>query len=369
MVFARKRKLLRQIETAQWERIGKVIRRGDTGNFDASVTGNPCIVWDDTVETFRMFYFAQRKVSGKEINSNAHALLIESDPSSLGTWLKLGLLNYENPEDLAGHTHKPWVVMDAYRPNYPAKINGKNWLFTSSFRGNHKVLQVAKAETLAGPWHVQPECVIDLGPEGAIDEYHAEGATAFWFAKQQKILIFYMAYPRRPQTDQPHSPYGHSNVVAEMGYSDTNAHRLGKALAPYAKPGHWAAGYINGIQLIPATQGGWYGILNASPTPPPSPEVEPEVREPAPSLPGWAYTPKTWPVSGWQLMDEPLEWLEQIPEDARLNGEGSNLWRHHLFFHPSGELFVLYNTGSYGEERMFAKRLLEPQKYIVVDEN
>jgi len=37
-----------------------------------------------------------------------------------------------------------------------------------------------------------------------------------------------------------------------------------------------------------------------------------------------------WLVSNWQWYPEPIEWLEDIPQEALTEGEGVNLWRQHI---------------------------------------
>ena len=82
------------------------------------------------------------------------------------------------------------------------------------------------------------------------------------------------------------------------------------------------------------------------------------MREPAPSLGGWAHTPEDWPVQGWHVSDRPIEWIEDIPREARQSGEAVNLWRHHVVIVPDGTMYLFYNSGPYGQERMFVRRTL-----------
>lgn len=337
-----------------WQRLGIVIERGAPDSFDGSVTGDPCIVWDEDVKRYRMFYFAQRHENGSEINSVAHALA-KQDIKTPNDWEKLGPVVYRNPDMLLGDAHKPWIMMDPFRPNIPAKVDGEYWLFASIWHEHTKRIQVATSETLSGPWDVHPEPVIELGDKNAFDRYHNDTVTAYWFAEHQQILVFYKGYPAKPQADQPHSPYGSSNAAAIMRPKDRQVKKLGKILAPSSDSDHWLAGWVGGIQIFPAAKGGWYGLLNGSFTPPASIEEEPEMREPAPSLGGWAYTAEEWPISGWKPEPHPIERIEDIPADARTNGEGVNIWRHHGFVAPDGNLYLLYNSGAYGQERMYLR--------------
>jgi len=335
-----------------WERLGPVMERGTAGEFDATITGDPCIVWDSARGTYHMFYFAQSP-SG---SSNGHAVSRSASEVGPGAWRKLGPLTYANPEALLGQTHKPWVMQDPYRPNIPATIDGEYWLFTVSFRGMTKVIQVATSASLDGPWRVRPGAVLDVGPREAFDGYHVDTVTAYWFAERAQILLFFKGYPREPQPDQPLSPFGSSNAAAVMRPGDAAAEKLGKVIAPASQPGHWAAGWVGGLQVLPARQGGWYGLINASPTPPAPVEDEGLMREPPPSQGGWAYTRAAWPVSGWQVAEQPIEWVRDLPPAAIQAGERVNLWRHHLLVFPSGELYLYYNSGAYGQERMFVRR-------------
>ena len=80
------------------------------------------------------------------------------------------------------------------------------------------------------------------------------------------------------------------------------------------------------------------------------------MREPAPSLGGWAYTAAEWPVEGWRAFDQPIEWISNIPDENQRAGEGVNLWRHHVVLDPKGRMYLFYNSGPYGHERMFGRR-------------
>jgi hypothetical protein len=40
-----------------------VLPRGPKDSYDANVAGDPCIVWDDQRQTWRMFYSARRRFS------------------------------------------------------------------------------------------------------------------------------------------------------------------------------------------------------------------------------------------------------------------------------------------------------------------
>lgn len=341
---------------SNWKRVGNILERGKAGAYDSSVTGDPCIVRDDSIPGYRMFYFGQKHVQGKEVNTIAQAVAHSPQEFDKKSWQKLGPIEYVNPEILKGEAHKPWILMDPYQPNSPVRLEGVYWLFMAVWQGIHKQIMVATARDLSGPWTVKPEIVVSRGESGAFDEYHADTVTAYWFEKQQRILIFYKGYPRLPQQNQIFSPYGSSIGVALLEPGNSAAIKHGKIIEPSTSVDHWATGWIGGIQLFPASNGGWYGLLNASPTPPASPEDEPEMREPAPSLGGWAYTAEPWPLAGWQLHNAPIERLEDVHATAVANGECVNFWRHHILVTAKEVAYLFYNSGSYGQERMFLRK-------------
>ena len=235
-----------------WERLGVVIERGEAGTFDSSVTGDPCIIWDDAQNCFRMIYFAQEHINGREVNCNAQAISLSNEDLGPGNWKKLGPLSYTNPEALYGDTHKPWVLMDPFRPNIAAKIGSKYWLFTVTFRGRNKVIQLATSGDLGGQWTVEPEPIIDLGPEDAHDGYHADTVTAYWFEERGELLIYYKSYPLLPQAGHPNSPFGNGSAAAIMNPVSSDVTKLGRILNPAANPEHRTAGWIGGMQIFPA---------------------------------------------------------------------------------------------------------------------
>jgi hypothetical protein len=338
-----------------WNRLGLVIERGNPGSFDSSVTGDPCIVWDEQHGAYHMFYFAQKMAGEHEVNANAHAICLDNANPGPGAWQKQGLINYVNPDDLLGDTHKPWILMDPYHPNKAASIDGKFWLFTVTYFGINKVVQLARSGSLDGPWVVVREPVISNGTGSDFDGYHADTITAYWFEREKKILLFYKGYPAIAQSDQPGSPFGSCNAIAVMEPHDKTACKQGKNIAVSREKLLWTSGWVGGMQIFPAANGGWYGLLGASPTPPSSVYESPTMREPAPALAGWAFTTEGWPVSGWKPAPQPLEWIDDIPEKAVHWGEGVNLWRHHILVMPDGSLYLYYNSGSYGQERLFGR--------------
>jgi hypothetical protein len=338
-----------------WQRLGSIIHRGADGEFDSSVTGDPCIVWDEQCSCYRMFYFAQCHVAGKEINQIARAVSRDAVSMGPGSWRKLGPIAYTNPQALLGNAHKPWILMDPYHPNLAAKINDQYWLFMVIWNGNRKIIQAATSPCLSGDWSIIPEPVVTTGNETDFDGYHVDTVTAYWFKSRGEILIFYKGYPGYPQTDTPHSPYGSRNAAAILIPGNSPARKIGCTILSEPSPDHWAHGWIGGLQIFPAKEGGWYGLLNASPTPPAPISEEPEMREPAPSQGGWAYTPEDIPVTGWKLDVEPIEWVKNLPDSACQMGESTNLWRHHLIILPNKEAYLYYNSGSYGQEQLYGK--------------
>jgi hypothetical protein len=266
-----------------------------------------------------------------------------------------GPLAFSNPGDLAGNsTHKPFVIMDAHRPNVAARINGLYWLVTVSFRKGHKVIQRAHAERLGGPWTVEPGALIDTGPESDFDAKHTDAVSAFYFPERDEILYFYMGYPSTPQ-DRKISRHGSAQAVAAQGGGESTVRKLGIVLAPCQQEGHWASGWVGGLQLLPGASHRWIAVVNASPTAPNPEESAIHREEPPPSLGGFAYCDEDWPVKGWQWCPEPIEWIGDIPAEALRDGEGVNHWRQHILCLPGGKMALFYNSGSYGKEQTYVK--------------
>ncbi len=337
---------------SEWERLGKVLSHGPEGTYDAHVIGDPCIVWDDRLGRYRLYYFGQNHDGAAEINQTATAVAMGTDGYGTGSWQKIGLLEYANREVIGVQGHKVFVVQDALRPNVAAKINGEYWHFLAHYRGYNKVILLAKSESLVGPWVVQEEPVIDLGGEDEFDGYNCDSPTAYWFEDRQEVLIYYKGYPRVPQPDQPHSPLGSTPAAAVMRADDRVATKLGKILSLPEVEGHWASGWMSTPQIVKAAKGGWYGIANGSVTTPAPVEEEPAMREPMPVRGGWMYTPEEWPVAGWTVFDRPFDWVEAALEA----GEGPSFWKHGFLFDPDGSLYLYYHCGHYGDEHFFGQR-------------
>lgn len=344
--------VLKQIPK-KWDRLGKVMHRGVSGEFDSDVTGDPCIVWDDNRNCYHMFYFAQFKKNGVEHNRDGHAICENPVLDNIKNWKKLGEVQFSNCEEMLGkNTHKPWILMDPYRPNVAARWRDRYWLFTISYEKGSKFIQAAYSSSLDGPWTIDPSLNIKHGGPEEPDGLHLDAVTAYYFEERNKILLFYMAYPIRKQEDTPWTPFGSRSMSAEIDCETGKISKLGTALL--TEKNKWTNGYIGGLQLVKSSVQGWYALINASPTPPCSVEEDADIREPAPSLGGFAFTTEEYPSVGWKAMDPPIEYLEEIPSEACADGEGVNMWRHHLLVTDS-HIICLYNTGSYGNEQMFGK--------------
>jgi hypothetical protein len=114
----------------------------------SSVVGDPCIVRDDEIDGWRMFLFFAPPGCGQAVCPAG----LEPGP---GHWKLERPVVFTNPKDLCGgSTHKPYMVMDAHRPNYAAKIEGQYRLLSVSSQNGHKVVQQSLSEKLAGPWTV-----------------------------------------------------------------------------------------------------------------------------------------------------------------------------------------------------------------------
>jgi hypothetical protein len=195
-----------------------------------------------------------------------------------------------------------------------------------------------------------------------LGEATGDAVTRYYFAERKEILYFYMGYPARPQPNRV-SSYGSAQAAAIQRVGERTAKKLGVVLPPHATPGHWAAGWVGGLQLLPGKQHRWIALLNASPTAsdPADPTISRE--EPPPSLGGFAVCDEEWPVRGWRWRPQPIERIQDIPTSAIANGEGTNLWRQHLLILPDGQRALYYNSGSYGQEQLYMKRAQADREY------
>ena len=330
-----------------WTRRGLVLPRPDSG-IGSHVMGDPCIVWDDTIPGWRMVLFAAPPGHGQAICRTA-------DDVGPGCWEFIGPLVFTNPGDLlGGGTHKPFVVMEASWPNRAARIDGRYCLVTVSSVSGHKLVQQAWAEHLAGPWTAEPRPLIDLGDEASFDAKHVDAVSGYYFPERGELLYFYMGYPQQPQA-RAISPFGSAQGVAVQQVGQKQARKLGVILQPCQERGHWASGWVGGLQLLPGRRHRWVGIINASPTAPDPSDRADSREEPPPSLGGFAVCDEQFPVSGWCWQPQPIEWTNVIPADAIATGEGVNFWRQHILVLPGDRLALFYNSGPYGREQMYLK--------------
>ena len=330
-----------------WTRTGLVLRRSPSGS-GCDVVGDPCIVWDPHVSAWRMVLF---------FDPPGHADCVSHDPTGApGSWSQPQPLRFTNPEALppGGGTQKPFIVMDAHRPNQAALVDDRYWLVSVSYVGQarEKRIQRAWARSLAGPWTLEDGDLIARGGPGEFDENHVDAVSGYWFDDRQQFLYFYMGYPLTPQP-WGCSPYGNAIGTATQRPGEA-AVKTGIAIAPADDPASWACGYLGGLQLLPGREHRWIGVINGSPTAPDR-SGAPSCEEPAPSLGGLAYTDAEFPTSGWVVADRPFETIAEIPAAALAAGEGVNLWRHHLLVAPGVER-LFYNSGAYGHEQLYSKQ-------------
>lgn len=328
-----------------WQRLGLMLPRNETG-FATMIVGDPCIVFDDEISAYRMFIFGLPP-------GNGEALCLGDDPLLPGAWEYQGPLTFTNPEALLGEgAFKPWVVMDPRRPNRAARVAGRYMLlFLTNFQ--RRFAQRAYAETLAGPWEIEPTPLISTGAPGEFDERHVEAITGYYFPERDEVMYFYMGFPKSPQREI--SPFGSAQCVAVEHLAEGRIEKLGPIIEPVQSAGHWASGWLGGLQLLPGRDTPWIAVLNASPTPPDPGGGLINSEEPPPSLGGFATCANAWPIDGWSVEAEPVEWVEAIPPEAEADGERDNLWRHHVLMTGDGRVGLFYNTGTYGAEQIYAK--------------
>ena len=331
--------------SCDWRRHGLVLARAASGE-GSDIVGDPCVVWDEQAHAWRAFLFLSPPGHGQAISTGADILDAR--------WQLLGPLRFVNPHAiLGGSTHKPWVVMDPHRPNVPARVKDRYCLLTVSY-GSGKIVQRAWSTSLAGPWTLETEPLIDLGGPGEFDGKHVDAISGYYFDQRQEFLYFYMGYPRQAQAREL-SPYGSAQAVATQRLGERRAVKRGVILPPDTRRGHWASGWVGGLQLLPGRSHRWIGLLGASPTPPSPADASISREEPPPSLGGFAFSDEEWPVGGWEFFPDPIEWIDDIPEAARLSGESTNFWRQHAVVPRRGRVALLYNSGAYGQEQIYMK--------------
>ena len=334
-----------------WNRAGLLLPRAAAGD-GVHVVGDPCIVFDPDLGNWRMFLFYDPPGHG-------HAVCTGPDPLAPGSWQLAGRLAFTNPSAMLGNgTHKPYVVMEARRPNRAACIDGRYCLVSISYAHGGKLAQQAWSPALAGPWTWEPNPLLPPAGPDDFDAKHRDAISGLYFPERRQILYFYMGYPLRPQPI-PHSPLGSAQAAAVQTIGEAQARPLGVVLRPAATPGHWAGGWVGGMQVLPASPQfsphRWIALLNASPTPPVAGDRANSREEPPPSLGGFATCDADFPDHDWHWCPDPIEWIAAIPPAARAAGEGVNFWRHHLLQLPDGRLGLFYNSGPYGQEQLYAK--------------
>jgi len=333
-----------------WARRGVVLER-QKGNQDHGVSGDPCIVWDAAIQGWRMVLFYDPP-------GHAQAVCLQRDDLGPGQWKLEGPLPVANPQAVGGF-HKPFIVMDPEHPNQAAQIEGRYCLLVVSFRGGHKEVQRAWSDKLAGPWTFEPEAIIPPGAENDFDARHTDAVTGYYFPERKEFLYFYMGYPRKAQAGQL-SPFGSAQAVATQKLGEKVATKRGVVLAPCQQAGHWASGWVGGLQLLRGAQHRWVAVVNASPTAPDPGNKAVWTEEPPPSLGGFAWCDEQWPVQGWHFAPEPIEWVKDIPKVALEAGEGYNLWRQFIHILPDGRAALFYNSGYYGREQLYLKVSQKP---------
>src|SRR5215470_8222401 len=118
-----------------WTRRGVVLERQRS---DKGVSGDPCIVWDEAIQGWRMVLFYDPP-------GHAQAICTNRDDLGPGQWKLEGPLPVANPQAVGGF-HKPFIVMDPEHPNQAAKIDGRYCLLVVSFKNGHKEVQRAWSE-------------------------------------------------------------------------------------------------------------------------------------------------------------------------------------------------------------------------------
>jgi hypothetical protein len=333
------------IASAQrWRRAGLVLAERDDG-CGSAVLGDPCVVWDDEAHAWRMFLFALPPGHGQA--------LCTGDPCDPRAWEFHGPLAFENPDALiGGAAFKPFVVLEA-GASRAARIRGRHaLLLVVDHRA--KIVQRAWSDRLAGPWTIERAPLITRGTGGDFDTRHVDAVSGYYFPADDEVLYFYMGYPERAQRHAL-SPFGSAQGLAVEQVAAGELRKHGVVLRPSERRGHWASGWVGGLQLVRGREHRWVGVVNASPTPPDREDPSLWAEEPPPSLGGMAFCDAERPTDGWRWCDEPFEWIDDLPATARAAGEGTNLWRHHALLLDDGRAALFYNSGKYFEEKLFLK--------------
>jgi hypothetical protein len=242
-------------------------------------------------------------------------------------------------------------------------INGKYWaVFTCTVKtdpgkGENKHIQVASSGRLSGPWYVNPVPVLSPD-EDWFDGRHCDTPTAYYFEDRNEVVIFYKAYPKFEQDEQPGSRYGSGTVLATWHPDRQKAKKI-KIIQRPGQMNAWNQGWMSTPQIFYDEKNKtWYGLINGSPT---SPEDDSH-REPAPSLGGWVVNkPGQWLDGDWgpDSRNSPFLYPQDLTKEQLEAGLGVNFWIHHLMVTPEGEKRIFFNSGPYGQEQMYS---LVPEK-------
>ena len=338
-----------------------ILTRSEGKGYDSRVVGDPCIIWDQEIENWRMFYFAGGYTDqGDRRVGTGMALSKSPELIGPGDWKKIGPVEIENEEGFMNPFgwHKWWVVMDGTRNNHAALIKGKYWaVFTCTVKtdpdkGGNKHIQVASSPSLSGPWYVNPVPVLSPD-EDWFDGRHCDTPTAYYFEDKNEVAIFYKAYPKFEQDEQPGSRFGSGTVLATWHPDREKA----KKIKIIQRPGQmkaWNQGWMSTPQIFYDEKNkNWYGLINGSPT---APEDDSH-REPAPSLGGWVLcNPGKWLDGEWgpDSLNSPFLYPQDLTREQLEAGLGVNFWRHHLMVTPDGKKRIFFNSGPYGKEQMYS---------------
>jgi hypothetical protein len=328
-----------------WARRGPIMER-QKDEQGSGVSGDPCIVWDEAINGWRMVLF-------HDPPGHAQAICLNHDDLGPGQWKFEGALPVTNPKVVGGF-HKPFIVMNPAHPNHAAKIDGRFCLLVVNWKNGHKQIQRAWSNKLGGPWNFEPEPIIPPGAPDDFDAKHTDAVTGYYFPDRSEFLYFYMGYPVKAQPRRI-SPFGSAQAVATQTLGEKIATKHGIILEPCQQGGHWASGWVGGLQLLRGVEHRWVAVINASPTAPDPGKRDIWTEEPAPSLGGFGWCDEEWPDRNWHFAPEPIEWVKDIPKEALEAGEGYNLWRHFIHILPDGRAALFYNSGYYGREQLYMK--------------
>ena len=76
-----------------------------------------------------------------------------------------------------------------------------------------------------------------------------------------------MGYPKARAAPH-HQSLRFGQAVATQKLGEPRAVKCGTILEPCQEPGHWASGWVGGLQILPGVEHRWIALLNASPTAP-----------------------------------------------------------------------------------------------------